>query len=741
MQLNIEIEVQGCEQADINVTNQCETLTLEIIDAPTGGGVPIDDNAGIGDTDVTWSADKSSRELADKVDKVAGLGLSELSFTTADKNSLDQSEQDRHTHANKAVIDDLSDNAGALEYRGLPVSDQAALDAKVDKVAGYSLVADDEIAKLLTVEQDAQKNTVNSVAGKQGDVLLDKTNVGLGAVDNTADADKPISTAVADALAGKVDKVTGKVLSTHDLTDPLYDKLVGLEGTHWRGTFVSVVALEAGVTDPVAGDYADVDLSGEDAQRYIWDANDNKWVVQSGAVAPITAAQVKQLYESNPDTNAFTDGDGVKLSGIAIEATKNRDDSENADIVHKHDIVTITKAGFMSAEQAEMLTELELASISISGPRAVYTDRDYVYTINGLDSFTDYFIQVSEGTAVLDGDKINLRTPSLDTELILSLYAGSRRRDIVIDVSLSQYIVEPTPTPANFGDPLEGGFYSGMVWNRIALSSAPQTLGTGRVVFLVDQLGALVYEGQTLEVRSIANPFNQFKGTVAVASSGSIALDVTSVQGSGTYSDWAVMSRFRNIIAPKAQGESVPIALKFENTDMPIATQTLTEGWEATNAMLAAGTAAQYPAAHWARALVINGYSDWYIPARDELELAWRNLKPVTTDNYIGARYNSLISYKQSGAYPDATAAQGANLNSSPQSPAYTLTDPAQTSSAAFRAGGSEEFAWNNYFWTSSEASAAVAWHQYWGALYPGGQGDSPKLAPRRIRAVRRSII
>ena len=146
--LDIDINLIGGDDVDIIVsTDLCDTqlivdsveqsLTLEIIDAPTGGGVPIDDNAGLGDTDVTWSADKSSRELADKVDKVAGLGLSELSFTTADKNSLDQSEQDRHTHANKSVIDDLSDNAGALEYRGLPVSDQAALDSKVDKVAGY----------------------------------------------------------------------------------------------------------------------------------------------------------------------------------------------------------------------------------------------------------------------------------------------------------------------------------------------------------------------------------------------------------------------------------------------------------------------------------------------------------------------------------------------------------------------------------------------------------------------------
>ena len=158
MQLTIEIEVQDCDGSDINVTNQCENLTLEIIDAPVSDGVSIDDAAGIGDTDVTWSADKSARELADKVDAEAGMGLSELSFTTADKSSLDQSEQDRHTHNNKTVIDDLSDDGGVLQYKGLPISDQAALDAKVDKVAGYSLVDDAEIAKLATVQENATAN-------------------------------------------------------------------------------------------------------------------------------------------------------------------------------------------------------------------------------------------------------------------------------------------------------------------------------------------------------------------------------------------------------------------------------------------------------------------------------------------------------------------------------------------------------------------------------------------------------
>jgi hypothetical protein len=46
-------------------------------------------------------------------------------------------------------------------------------------------------------------DAVTSVAGKTGAVTLVKSDVGLGNVDNTSDADKPISTAMAAALAEK----------------------------------------------------------------------------------------------------------------------------------------------------------------------------------------------------------------------------------------------------------------------------------------------------------------------------------------------------------------------------------------------------------------------------------------------------------------------------------------------------------------------------------------------------------
>lgn len=181
--------------------------------------------------------------------------------------------------------------------------------------------------KRIAVSMLAYGGAVQSVQGRTGDVVITADDVGLGSVDNTSDADKPVSTAQQAALDGKVDKLEGKGLSTNDFTGPLRDKLIGLEGTHWRGTFVSLAALESGVSDPAAGDYADVDVEGADVERYIWDATDGVWVVQSGAVAPITAAQVKQLYESNPDTNAFTDSDEAKLGGVEAGATANSTDA------------------------------------------------------------------------------------------------------------------------------------------------------------------------------------------------------------------------------------------------------------------------------------------------------------------------------------------------------------------------------------------------------------------------------
>lgn len=68
----------------------------------------------------------------------------------------------------------------------------------------------------------------NTVNGRSGDVTLAKSDVGLSNVDNTSDANKPVSDATATALGNKVDKVAGKELSSNDYTTTEKDKLAGL---------------------------------------------------------------------------------------------------------------------------------------------------------------------------------------------------------------------------------------------------------------------------------------------------------------------------------------------------------------------------------------------------------------------------------------------------------------------------------------------------------------------------------
>lgn len=92
------------------------------------------------------------------------------------------------------------------------LSDQTDLQTALDDKQPISTVLTNTTAsfttslssKLAGIENGAQVNTVESVSGKTGDVLLDKNDVGLGSVDNTSDLDKPISTATQTALDLKV---------------------------------------------------------------------------------------------------------------------------------------------------------------------------------------------------------------------------------------------------------------------------------------------------------------------------------------------------------------------------------------------------------------------------------------------------------------------------------------------------------------------------------------------------------
>lgn len=308
--------------------------------------------------DTALGAKASKTELTTglelKVDKVDDKGLSTEDYTTtekdklfgieagATKNRLDSKNADKvHTHTTSQI----TGLDAALGSKASKTELTNGLALKVDKQEGKGLSDTNftqvEKTKLSGVAVGATKNATDAQ-------LRDRA---------THTGEQPISTvkSLQSTLDSKVDKIAGKGLSTSDFTPAEKAKLASLESSKFVGLFVSESALP---TTGSAGDYANVDGGvGSDVYRVIWDTSDKKWVRVQGVSTELTPAQIKQQYEGNPDTNAFTDADKAKLAGIATGATKNRADPLNADKIHKHVIADVTGL------DAALLTKFDKADI------------------------------------------------------------------------------------------------------------------------------------------------------------------------------------------------------------------------------------------------------------------------------------------------------------------------------------------------------------------------------------------
>lgn len=172
------------------------------------------------------------------------------------------------------------------------------------------------------------------------------------------------------------------------------------------------------------------------------------------------------------------------------------------------------------------------------------------------------------------------------------------------------------------------------------------------------------------------------------------------------------------IVAPKATGQSL---LQWGSFGVTTGITSDITG-PANNASLASfGNA--YQAANFCKNLAIGGYTDWYLPSKNELEVLFYFLRPYTTSFYS----------------QDTTSGSNANaVSPEPISTNYTSTVPAQTTAAAFISGGSEAFNSDYGYWTSTEADNNRAWRTDMGS---GSQLAQAKNSSFYARAVRRIPI
>ncbi len=128
-----------------------------------------------------------------------------------------------------------------------------------------------------------------------------------------------------------------KGLSTEDFTTVLKDKLANIEGSHFKGVFTSVGLLEAAhpAASVEAGSYAYLKPDATTPETMVLLDSDS-WVEQSsgGSGAAMTASQIKSLYESNADSNPFTDAMKATLAHLVATKDLNLDN-----LAHDLDVV------------------------------------------------------------------------------------------------------------------------------------------------------------------------------------------------------------------------------------------------------------------------------------------------------------------------------------------------------------------------------------------------------------------
>jgi hypothetical protein len=172
------------------------------------------------------------------------------------------------------------------------------------------------------------------------------------------------------------------------------------------------------------------------------------------------------------------------------------------------------------------------------------------------------------------------------------------------------------------------------------------------------------------------------------------------------------VANYNIVIGPVASAQSF---LRWKTTETSTAgTSSVIDGPTNSSNM----NNASHPAAQFCEGLTIGGFSDWYMPAKNELEICYYNLKPTTATNLTSV---------------------GANANSVPKRNSnYTSGNPAQTIALAFKTStGAEAFSANGY-WSSTENSSYYGWGQY---FTNGSQDALHKNGDYKVRAVRRVAV
>ena len=309
----------------------------------------------------------------------------------------------------------------------------SALDAIVSvDDADVLPIVDTSVAttKKVNVSQIKALAPVQSVASKTGAVSLVKGDVGLGNVDNTADADKPVSTATQTALNSKQDTlVSGTNIKTVNSNSLLGSGNIEISSSvAWggiTGTLSSQTDLQSeldGKEDTITG--AATTITGTDltASRALTSSATGKVEVSA-----VTSTELGYLDGVTSAIQTQIDGKEATITGAATtitssDLTASRAVTSSATGKIEVSSVTSTELGYVSGVTSAIQTQLDGKQATITGAATTIDDADLTAS-RALVSDGSGKVAVSDVTSTelgyLDGvtsaiqTQVDAKTPKL----------------------------------------------------------------------------------------------------------------------------------------------------------------------------------------------------------------------------------------------------------------------------------------------------------------------------------------
>ncbi|MBU0941125.1 MAG: hypothetical protein KKD36_06820 [Bacteroidetes bacterium] len=303
-------------------------------------------------------------------------------------------------------------------------------------------------------------------------VIQAKTNLQLQNVNNTADLDKPISTATQTALGIKVDKQTGKGLSTEDYTSLEKTKLAAISGSNTGDQDLSTFATNTNLSlkvDKVAGkglsteDYSTVEKAKLAA---ISGSNTGDQDLSSFATNTNLALKVDKVAGKGLSTEDYTSSEKTKLAAISGSNTGDQDLSSfatNSNLDLKANVASPTFTGTVSGITATMV------GLSIVDNTSDVNKPVSIATQTALDTKVDKEIGKglsTEDYSTVDKTKLAAITGSNTGDQDLSSFATNSNLDL----------------KANVASPTFTGTVSGITATMVGLSNVDNTSDANKPV-------------------------------------------------------------------------------------------------------------------------------------------------------------------------------------------------------------------------------------------------------------------